>query len=320
MLSLWRNHELIWREVVIPQPATLCGVTAVPVGRDRLLLCPATPTDTGPGELGLRLTEADEFWVVGAVESTAAHDPRFRPDPPFLGLRRVPLPLPAATRLRFTSFDGSILTVVVDDEPEEPGGGVPDEVLMRKFCLRGADDEDLRQVHFAEVAEPLRVRYHPNHGWTALRNLLDRHGLQGYNGLLSNLQIEPLEGEDMEHAAGFVVKDAHSGEELGRVSAEHHRNHSWMGGAVDSDLLLASGEDAGDDAFYGEMRLLDWRTGQQVKSIPLGFGPRRIECEWDRGPLVGPSQTFFTAYPNWEGGDGDTSVVAFCSPAPQAAG
>mmetsp|Transcript_111266 Transcript_111266/g.346848 ORF Transcript_111266/g.346848 Transcript_111266/m.346848 type:complete len:316 (-) Transcript_111266:120-1067(-) len=315
MLSLWRNHQLVWREVIIPQPAAGSGVAAVPVGRDRLLLCPATPTETIPTGSGLRLTQADEFWLVGANECTAAHDPRARPEPPFAGLRRAPLPLAPPTRLRFTSFDGSALTVIIDDDSEDSG-----EVLMRKFRLMDAGAEDLRRVHFAEVAEPLRVQYHPRQGWIALRNLLDRHGLRGYGGLLSDFQVAPMEGGDVEHPDGFVVQDAHSGEELGCVFAEHHRNHSWMGGAIDSELLLACGDDDNEDAFYSEMRLLDWRTGQQVKSIPLGLGPRRIECEWDRGPLLGLSQTFFTAYPNVEGADADTSVVAFCSPVPQAAG
>ena len=52
---------------------------------------------------------------------------------------------------------------------------------------------------------------------------------------------------------------------------------------------------------------------QVVRTVPLDFGPRYVELEWDRGVLPG-TQTFYTAYGGGRGDDGDTSVVVFCTP------
>jgi len=99
--------------------------------------------------------------------------------------------------------------------------------------------------------------------------------------------------------------------EAGRLMAKFHCNHPEL--ALDPDLVLLSGENAGEDSF-NDMRLFDWHTGNLVKTIPLDFSKGHLECGWARGFLLGSSQTFFTACGTEEDEPTDSSYVAFCTP------
>ncbi|KAJ3013366.1 UNVERIFIED_CONTAM: hypothetical protein HDU68_000724 [Siphonaria sp. JEL0065] len=75
------------------------------------------------------------------------------------------------------------------------------------------------------------------------------------------------------------------------------------------ELIMTS--DGGEDACYGEVKVYNWRTGENVTSLPL---PREthgyIEWEWDRGMLPN-SSTYFIG-PNLSGGNGREKESRVC--------
>lgn len=275
-LSRWRSATLRWEEVPVPQRAPWYGVSAVPFGQ-RLVVTVASPR-AASGELPL--TRPDEFWLVG----------------PGGFVERIPLPLPADARLRcHETLPGGVVAAVLDDADAD---GL---CTFARFRL-GADG-------FAPEGPPRRV---DGSAWSG--------------ALAKQFAPEPKEVPSFRVKAfwwwhsrletdGLAILE--HGKLVAEVEVQVHCMHVSMGpGSCDAELLLCAGKNAGLDAFYETMRLIDWHTGTEVRTVPLDFGPRYIECKWDRGMLPG-TQTFYTVYSGKDDNDaghGESVVVAFCTP------
>lgn len=223
VFSRWRDHKLQWREMTVPVFTPYQGPFAVPVrfSEDRLVLSSPTPG-------GGRLTVVDEFWLVGANEKARDYDPRTAPEPPYAGLRRVPLPVPAGTKLRFHDFDGSVLVAVLDDpepgdkrvDPQDNQAYTFDElsayykgqyskkqmsdywqrscwpiekVSLLKFRLCDAHMEDMGKVHWKPEGKVQRLSVDFS-CWGAVDNFKQEHNIMDYKAPASGFHARPIPG------------------------------------------------------------------------------------------------------------------------------
>lgn len=231
VFSRWRNHMLQWREITVPLLTPCQGPSAVPVlfGEDRLILSPPSG----------RLTVIDEFWLVGANEKSGDCDPRPAPQPPYAGLCRVPLPLPAGTKLRFHVFDGSLLVAVLDDpepgdkrvDPQDNQAYTFDElsdyykwqyskkqlsdywqyscwplekVSLLKFRLCGAHMEDMGKVRWEPEGKVQRLSLDLS-SWHAVNNFMCEHNVVGYKAPASGFHTRPIDSHDPIMNAGLTI-------------------------------------------------------------------------------------------------------------------
>lgn len=234
VFSRWRHHMLQWREIKIPMFTPYQGPLAVPVlcGEDRLIISP-------PSVPSGRLTVIDEFWLVGANEKSGDYDPRPAPQPPYVGLCRVPLPLPAGTRLRFHDFDGSVLVAVLDDpepgdkrvDPQDNQAYTFDElsayykgqyskkqlsdywqrscwpvekVSLLKFRLCDAYAEDLGKVRWEPEGKVQHLDLDLS-SWGAVETFRTEHQAVGYKAPASGFHTRPIDSQDIIMKAGLTI-------------------------------------------------------------------------------------------------------------------
>jgi hypothetical protein len=307
-LSRWRDHELRWKSVVLeysgPKGRLPCGSPAigmaVPVGRDRLFISPGNiqfwDREVFPS------IAADDFWLVGVNEVSAALDPRPQPEPPYLGVRRVAVPLELGARILFHTFNGSTLVAVLDDK--DAAG----ECSLCKFHIAGAQEEDLHEFALLPDGEgPKRVPFEREY----LDQLFDTY---------SKLPKQPFQAKYLLGDCGnkdrtFAVYD-HDGVELGRFNARDNFNGTCNLLLCDSELILLPGEDCSEDAFHGDMRLYDWRKGELVKNVSLEYslenpGPNWLDPNELQDGLLEDTQTFYSVRRDWSDA---TVILHLCTP------
>lgn len=306
-LQHWRDetYELEWCSVELPQRAPFFGMQAVPLkhgpGAGIYLMVTVRPPllrrtwAGGPKPP----TSPEEFWLVRATRDGKGE------------YQRCPVPLPVGTGLLWHSFDGHRLVVVLDNYEN---GTV--SVLSFTLCGNPCDGT----ARFEREEEEKSVELSPDMDVSAkeraIRELTPRRAF--YQG---RLQTRPIQNRDFRtpRNRGLEIHDTQQGAEdntkcIGRVMLEHHVNHTWLGsGSVDGNTVLMCGERAGEDAFYRDMRLVDWRTNEVLRTIPLDFEANYIECGWPLGFLPN-SDTFYTCYGLGHGNDGDATNVCFCTP------
>lgn len=289
VFSRWRNHMLQWREITVPLSTPYPGPLVVPVlfGEDRLVLSPPS---------GSRLTVIDEFWLVGAHEKSGDYDPRPSPQPPYCGLCRVPLPLPAGTKLRFHDFDGSVLVAVLDDP--EPGdkrvdpqdnqaytfGELSDyykgqyskkqlsdywrrscwpleEVSLLKFRLCDAHTEDIGKVRWEPEGKVQHLSFDLS-SWCAVDNFRWEHNVVGYKAPASGFHTRPIDSQDPIMKAGLTIHNDSDPdqEQVDVVVGQLYEGRLGVGLKHQSDTSVVM-DIVVDDAH----RL--WKLGDEVKAV-----------------------------------------------------
>lgn len=89
-------------------------------------------------------------------------------------------------------------------------------------------------------------------------------------------------GDRFEYRVCELAEDGPEGSELSSFQVDGHVNNGCQ--SLGEGVMLFASSRAGEDAFYSEMRLLDWRQrGVELRRIPLQIAPGFIEVEWPRG-------------------------------------
>jgi hypothetical protein len=216
--------------------------------------------------------------------------------------------------LQVIHFDENlrILSVLLDDADSRGA------VTFKKFRLDGDQLENF-QFAFLEGSDDRRVVYRAPRECQFYRATQQEY--QAYNEILSQISPHqsrlPLVSNGMEvdrawkGPAIYTVRHC-DGEVAGTLTVEHHCNHGVQ--AFSGDYILLPPENSGEDAFYDDMLLYNWRTKELVKTIKLPAGMNGyIETEWPRG-LLPSSSTWFVLADCSFGRGARKTVVYFYGP------
>lgn len=306
-LDGWSQGDLHWWNVNVPLPGSC---EAEPVGRDRLLLYSLPPWND-PSAVS---PDSIKSFLLGINEPATA--PSLQP---------LELPLGEAPVYRL-DFKRGLLHVTVAAQPEvrridaEGKEGDPVEVVIKSFeLLHDADITAAQWVQREVSTVPVKERQY-SAVLFATREFLnekyneddesDTRGTGPYGATMT--KYDETQGEEgRRYIQTIQITERSTGKEVGSFQVEGHPNSSVQG-LAGGDLCLMAGREGGEDAFYNNMRLVNWRTGEVVREVPLGFEPSYIEVEWSRGLLIGSTETFYVV----NGGadvEGQAQIV-FCSP------
>lgn len=98
--------------------------------------------------------------------------------------------------------------------------------------------------------------------------------------------------------SSYCVYSLHDGEEEPTEWEGPHVNHCSPF-AYDSEYMLIA-DNSGEDACYS-LRIIKWRTYDEVKKINFSQNPHYIEAEWPRGYFCGLSTLYYLQLENEEG-------------------
>merc|ERR1712150_111261 len=129
--------------------------------------------------------------------------------------------------------------------------------------------------------------------WRELQEFADENAIAGFcdednsTHKEHTIDYDYQESEDDQdsYTLSFTVKNNETQVEVASFKLNGHPNVPIQ--AMGADMALISGPDGGEDAFYGNMRLVEWRSGAVKTIIPLENHWGYIECEWPRGMLPG---------------------------------
>lgn len=320
----WLRTNPKWNTVIIPFAKGYEKHVAVPISSKFLLLhkksqvfrrdCPDLPTPL-------------DFWIVQATATSSEEEPCYR---------QLPLPTCLETdRLQLIDFKDQNLTVLLDAVGEN------NTAIVKRFKLEFNDDSKIDEIKFTlheDDSLPESVEYkapRPPHIGISFNYHSEDEAFESYGNVCKNLGLNwnwmtsrlftsngmaidwwdkdkwESHGCPIFDTFQYTIRDCASNDIVSQLQAYHHGNFGIQ--AFHGDYILLPAEYSGEDAFYGEMRLFNWKSKELVKRIELPDSMNGyIEVEWDRGLL--PNSAIFFVIVDISGGSAEAeTIVCFYS-------
>ncbi|KAJ2992842.1 hypothetical protein HDV02_002834 [Globomyces sp. JEL0801] len=302
-MDRWINESPIWKSVTIPLQNDYWGQNPViPISSTSVLVCPMSQLfrhrDTYP--------RSNDFWIIQVDFSNECKT------------KQLELPNLSSTNpnhqlqvVHYTPSTRELLIVLKDFDEDR-------KVSVLKYEL--VVDDSIESIEFKLKETCSRISYsikgrsdqEKNEDYEKLLNVYNssvEKRTVSDNGIYVDENIFQATGDwesriNGPHTYNFYNVDDKS--LVGSLSGiKHHVNHTVQ--AFSGDFVLLPAVYSGQDAYYDEMRLFNWRTQELVKTIYLektGF----IETEWRTG-LLPNSSTFF--HSTSSGDHTNTTMVCF---------
>ena len=316
-LALWRHNPIRWRTFRISSSCnTYSPPKLVPLGVDRMLI---------------HRKGSPYFELMGASELTPNDSPvRFPTGEketevngtyPGLVSCNIPMPISFKTTINFVRIIAQTAYIWLGNDSdflnlEEQPDHKP------HFKLSPLNAKFLSQLNL-EIYQDDNVNNDLN-----INNKMDACNTE--NPTISNGRLRIRETSYNYHqqtdcwgsyAACMVFERLENGSYQHKAKWWLKTFFSWII-ALGENYLLTEATVAGQDAFYGSMRLVDVHTGHTVRHIPLRTLPlgesdiirsTYLEPEWYTGMLHGSSQTLYVIYPECNSYTNQT-LITFATP------